>query len=98
VFGNLAAIVNANKFAGPFGSALGVGPFDASSRAELAATPGAGHFGPAERPMGGYLAPPAAWARAPKKAPPWVEWALVEAGARYRCTIFGSTPANGVAE
>src|SRR5262249_27701226 len=54
MFGNLGAFVNGNMFAGLFGSSVGVkvGPDDT---AELAAAPGAGPFGPAERPMSGYM-------------------------------------------
>jgi TfoX/Sxy family transcriptional regulator of competence genes len=57
MFGQLGAFVNGNMFAGLFGSAVGVklAPDDA---AELAAA-GGGPFGPAERPMGGYLSIPA---------------------------------------
>ena len=59
MFGQLAAFVNGNMFAGLFGSAVGVKlPEDAA--AELSALPGSGPFGPEERPMGGYLALPPA--------------------------------------
>lgn len=57
MFGNLGAFVNGNMYAGLFGSAVGVklaGP-DAG---ELAAIEGSGPYGPAERPMGGYLSLP----------------------------------------
>lgn len=71
MFGNLGAFVNGNMFMGLFGPAVGVklSPADA---AELARIEGAQPFGPAERPMGGYLTIPAplvgtsdgdAWAR-----------------------------------
>ena len=57
MFGQLAAFVNGNMFAGLFGSAVGVKlPEDAA--AELSALPGSGTFGPEERPMGGYRALP----------------------------------------
>jgi hypothetical protein len=57
MFGQLAAFVNGNMFAGLFGSAVGVKlPEDAA--AELSALPGSGPFGPEERPMGGYVALP----------------------------------------
>jgi len=57
MFGQLAAFVNGNMFAGLFGSAVGVKlPEDAA--AELSALPGSGPFGPEERPMGGYLSLP----------------------------------------
>jgi len=57
MFGQLAAFVNGNMFAGLFGSAVGVKlPEDAA--AELSGLPGSGPFGPEERPMGGYLSLP----------------------------------------
>ncbi len=54
MFGNMAAFVNGNMFMGLFGADVGVrlAPADA---AVLAAMDGAGPFGPAERPMGGYV-------------------------------------------
>ena len=58
MFGNLGAFVNGNMFAGLFGPSIGV-KLAADDRAELAAVEGAGPFGPAERPMGGYLSLPA---------------------------------------
>ena len=58
MFGNLGAFVNGNMFAGLFGSTVGVRLIDDASREELAAIQGTGPFGPAERPMGGYLALP----------------------------------------
>src|SRR5262249_9394888 len=57
MFGNLGAFVHGNMFAGLFGPAVGVrlaGP----DAAELSAVEGTGPFGPAERPMGGYLSLP----------------------------------------
>jgi TfoX/Sxy family transcriptional regulator of competence genes len=80
MFGNLGAFVNGNMFAGLFGSAIGVKVIQASSREELAAIPGTGPYGPAERPMGGYLALPAAWAKTPMQAAPWIERAMLEVG------------------
>lgn len=75
MFGNLGAFVNGNMFMGLFGSQVGVKlPDDA--RSELLGTDGAGPFGPAERPMGGYASLPAAWADDPELAGPWVERAL----------------------
>jgi hypothetical protein len=58
MFGNLGAFVNGNMFMGLFGSDVGVrlAPGDA---AELLAVEGAGPFGPAQRPMGGYVSLPA---------------------------------------
>jgi TfoX/Sxy family transcriptional regulator of competence genes len=53
MFGNLGGFVNGNMFIGLFGSDIGVklAPDDA---AQLRAT-GGRPFGPAERPMGGYV-------------------------------------------
>jgi hypothetical protein len=63
MFGNLGAFVNGNRFAGLFGSDIGV-KLASTDMAELAA--GGGPFGPVERPMTGYLTvpqgeSPAAW-------------------------------------
>jgi hypothetical protein len=57
MFGNLGAFVNGNMFMGLFGSDIGVklAPDDAAA---LGAIDGAGPFGPAERPMGGYVTLP----------------------------------------
>jgi hypothetical protein len=57
MFGNLGAFVNGNMFMGLFGADVGVklAPADAD---ELRAVDGAGPFGPAERPMGGYVTLP----------------------------------------
>jgi hypothetical protein len=73
MFGNLAAFVNGNMFMGLFGSAVGV-KLPEEDRARLLAEPGAGPFGPGERPMGGYVTLPAGW-RA-EQAALWVEHAL----------------------
>ena len=45
---------------------------DESTRAELAATDGAGPFGPEGRPMGGYVSAPTAWADEPERIAEWV--------------------------
>ena len=58
MFGSLGAFVNGNMFAGLFGENVGV-KLDDASLDELRAIPGSGPFGPAERPMGGYLSLPA---------------------------------------
>lgn len=78
MFGNLGAFVNGNMFMGLFGSDVGL-KLDEPDRAELLAVPGAGPFGPAERPMGGYVSLPADWPAA--KARPWVEKSLAVVGA-----------------
>ncbi len=59
MFGNLGAFVNGNMFMGLFGADIGLklAPDDAAT---LMAIEGAGPFGPAERPMGGYVTIPPA--------------------------------------
>lgn len=76
MFGNLGAFVNGNMFMGLFGSDVGVKLPDAD-RAALLEQPGAGPFGPAERPMGGYVTLPADWS--PRQAKRWVDAALAAA-------------------
>jgi TfoX/Sxy family transcriptional regulator of competence genes len=75
MFGNLGAFVHGNMFAGLFGAAVGVRLAEAE-RDELAALDGAGPFGPAERPMGGYLSLPPSWREDPGRAADWVGRAL----------------------
>jgi TfoX/Sxy family transcriptional regulator of competence genes len=79
MFGNLGAFVHGNMFAGLFGSAVGVrlGEVDAT---ELAAIEGSGDFGPAERPMGGYISLPGTWRDDTDRAATWVEKARVHVG------------------
>jgi len=79
MFGNLGAFVHGNMFAGLFGSAVGVRLAEPDA-AELAAIDGTGPFGPAERPMGGYLSLPAAWREDEDRAAQWVEKARVHVG------------------
>jgi TfoX/Sxy family transcriptional regulator of competence genes len=74
MFGNIGGFVNGNMFAGLFGSDVGVKLADAD-REELLAE-GGGPFGPAERPMGGYVSLPVAWRDDPAKAGSWAERAL----------------------
>jgi len=81
MFGNLGAFVNGNMFAGLFGDRIGVRVVDESRRAVLAATDGAGPFGPDERPMGGYVAAPAAWSREPERLAEWLAQAFEEVAA-----------------
>lgn len=69
MFGQLAAFVNGNMFAGLFGDATGV-KLDEAGLADLAAA-GGGPFGPEVRPMGGYLTIPTSLA-----AEPWIDRAL----------------------
>jgi TfoX/Sxy family transcriptional regulator of competence genes len=60
MFGNLGAFVNGNMFMGLFGSDVGIKlPEDDQHR--LLEEPGAGPFGPEERPMAGYVTIPADW-------------------------------------
>jgi TfoX/Sxy family transcriptional regulator of competence genes len=75
MFGNLGAFVHGNMFAGLFGPAVGIRLSD-PDRAELASVDGSGPFGPAERPMGGYLSLPLAWRDDPEQAADWVSRAL----------------------
>jgi TfoX/Sxy family transcriptional regulator of competence genes len=77
MFGNLGAFVNGNMFMGLFGSDIGLrlAPDDAS---ELRAVAGTGPFGPAERPMSGYVSLPAAWRQGAQTAD-WVARALAYA-------------------
>jgi TfoX/Sxy family transcriptional regulator of competence genes len=57
MFGNLGAFVHGNMFMGLFGSQIGLKlrPDDAEV---FLGIDGAGPFGPADRPMGGYVALP----------------------------------------
>jgi len=71
MFGNLGAFVNGNMFGGLFGPDLGVRLLEASDTDRLATLPGSGPFGPAERPMGGYVSLPADW---PDRSELVAEW------------------------
>jgi TfoX/Sxy family transcriptional regulator of competence genes len=75
MFGNLGAFVHGNMFAGLFGAAVGVRLADAD-RDALTAFGGIEPFGPAERPMGGYLSLPTSWREDPARAADWVGRAL----------------------
>jgi len=74
MFGNLGAFVAGNMFMGLFGSDVGVrlSPEDAEV---LGGIEGAGPFGPAERPMGGYVSLPPSFRDSPEAAV-WVVRAL----------------------
>ena len=74
MFGNLGAFVNGNMFMGLFGTDIGVklGPDEAGA---LRGVDGAGPFGPAERPMGGYVSLPTSWRGDPQTAR-WVARSL----------------------
>lgn len=75
MFGNVAAFVNGNMFMGLFGSQVGLKLADADREA-LLAEPGAGPFGPAERPMGGYVTVPSSWRAAPARLEHWIAKSL----------------------
>jgi len=79
MFGNLGAFVNGNMFMGLFGSDVGVklAPTDVAALLEI---DGAGPFGPAERPMGGYVSLPASLRGSPEAAL-WIGRALEYVGA-----------------
>ena len=78
MFGNLGAFVNGNMFMGLFGSDVGL-KLAEDARDELLAKPGAGPFGPAERPMGGYVTVPTDWTADDVR--PWAESSLAHVAA-----------------
>jgi TfoX/Sxy family transcriptional regulator of competence genes len=78
MFGNLGAFVNGNMFAGLFGSNIGIRVLDEGTRQELEAIEGTAPFGPAERPMGGYLALPLTWSAQPALISGWVAKTLAQ--------------------
>ena len=57
MFGNLGAFVNGNMFMGLFGPEVGLKLPEAEAHQVVAS--GGGPFGPAERPMTGYVSLPA---------------------------------------
>jgi len=73
MFGNLGGFVNGNMFAGLFGSTLGLKLADAD-RDELVNNRETLPFGPAERPMGGYVGLPVQGPA--EEIEPWVARAL----------------------
>src|SRR3954464_2336067 len=78
MFGNLGAFVNGNMFMGLFGADVGVKLPD-DERERLLREPGAGPFGPSERPMSGWVTLPAGWSA--RKAAPWVDAAFAHIAA-----------------
>ena len=78
MFGNLGAFVGGNMFMGLFGDNIGVKLDDAGQRELLAA--GGGPFGPAERPMGGYVSLPKAFGDADAKQ--WIARSLAYVSAQ----------------
>jgi TfoX/Sxy family transcriptional regulator of competence genes len=77
MFGNLGAFVNGNMFMGLLGAEIGLKLPDADCE-ELLAKPGAGPFGPGEKPMAGYVALPAGWSA--RQAKPWIDRSLAYIG------------------
>ena len=75
MFGNLGAFVNGNMFAGLFGPTIGVKLADAD-REELEGTERTVPFGPAERPMGGYVSLPGDWREPTERSTEWVSRSL----------------------
>jgi TfoX/Sxy family transcriptional regulator of competence genes len=72
MFGNLGAFVNGNMFMGLFGASIGLKLSDADAARLLSTVDGTGPFGPAERPMGGYVAIPSDWRKPTKRSMEWV--------------------------
>ncbi|MGA2663891.1 MAG: TfoX/Sxy family protein [Nitrososphaerales archaeon] len=76
MFGNDAAFVNGNMFAGLFGRQLFVRLSD-PDQAELLKEEGASRFAPMEgRPMRGYVVVPQAWRADPQRVRAWVARSL----------------------
>jgi TfoX/Sxy family transcriptional regulator of competence genes len=72
MFGNLGAFVNGNMFMGLFGPDIGV-KLNQSDE-ERVREAGGGSFGPAERPMGGYVSLPGS--ATPEQLDDWIGSAL----------------------
>ena len=70
MFGNLGAFVNGNMFAGLFGPDIGVKVGEDDQQQLIGA--GGGPFGPAERPMSGYVTLPEALLDRPEDAATWI--------------------------
>ncbi len=79
MFGNLGAFVNGNMFMGLFGADIGV-KLAPSGAETLGGMEGSGPFGPAERPMGGYVTLPASFVTTSDGAA-WASKALEHVGA-----------------
>jgi TfoX/Sxy family transcriptional regulator of competence genes len=76
MFGNLAAFVNGNMFAGLFGEALFV-RLSEDGRAELLKVKGTRAFEPMKgRPMKEYVCVPNEWLTKPSMVSPWITKAL----------------------
>jgi TfoX/Sxy family transcriptional regulator of competence genes len=77
MFGNVAAFISGQMFAGLFGNVVFV-RLDEAARTELLAEPGAGPFEPMKgRPMREYVALPGTWRDRPERARAWVARSLV---------------------
>jgi TfoX/Sxy family transcriptional regulator of competence genes len=76
MFGNLGAFVNGNMFMGLFGSDIGLKLSPADQ--ELVRAAGGGDYGPAERPMGGFVSLPAS--ATPEQVKEWIAAAIAHVG------------------
>ena len=76
MFGNLGAFVNGNMFMGLFGSDIGLKLSPADQESVRAA--GGGDYGPAERPMGGFVSLPTS--AQPEQLNGWIAAALAYVG------------------
>jgi TfoX/Sxy family transcriptional regulator of competence genes len=76
MFGNLGAVVDGNMFMGLFGEDVGI-KLDDAGQDELSKA-GGEPFGPAERPMGGYVSLPTTFTDAEAKK--WVARSLAYVG------------------
>jgi TfoX/Sxy family transcriptional regulator of competence genes len=88
MFGNLGAFVNGNMFMGVFGPDIGLKLSDADLQALRQA--GGQAFGPADRPMSGYVSLPAAFSEATAKS--WVARSLNHVAGFLPKTKKGSSP------
>lgn len=79
MFGNLGAFVHGNMFMGLLGADIGL-KLGVEEGGRLRATPGAGPFGPPERPMGGWVTLPSSLIGTAEGAR-WVELARAYAEA-----------------
>jgi TfoX/Sxy family transcriptional regulator of competence genes len=76
MFGNLAAFINGQMFAGLFGNAVFV-RLDAAGRTELLTEPGAVPFEPMKgRAMKEYVELPAAWRNTSERTRTWLDRSL----------------------
>jgi TfoX/Sxy family transcriptional regulator of competence genes len=78
MFANLGAFVGGTMFAALIGDTIGVRLLDDSTRAELAARPGAGGFGPGEKPLREYVGLPLTFPR--DELVEWLHLAYLQIG------------------